>query len=85
MVMCAQSSLMLLDPMNCSLLGSSILGIFQARILQWVAISFSRGPTQGLNLYLLCLLHCQADSLSLYHLGSPILMTASIYPIQSKK
>ena len=27
-------------------------------------------PTQGLNLHLLCLLHWQGDSLSLYHLGS---------------
>ena len=31
----------LCDPMNCSLPGSSIHGIFQARILEWVAISFS--------------------------------------------
>ena len=31
------------DPMGCSLPGSSIHGIFQARILEWVAISFSRG------------------------------------------
>ena len=30
------------DPMDCSLPGSSIYGIFQARILEWVAISFSR-------------------------------------------
>ena len=32
----------LCDPMNCSLPGSSVHGIFQARILEWVAISFSR-------------------------------------------
>ena len=32
----------LCDPMDCSLPGSSIHGIFQARILEWVAISFSR-------------------------------------------
>ena len=31
----------LCDPMNCSLPGSSVHGIFQARILEWVAISFS--------------------------------------------
>ena len=31
----------LCDPMDCSLPGSSIHGIFQARILEWVAISFS--------------------------------------------
>ena len=32
--------------MDCSLPGSSICGIFQARVLQWVAISFSRGSSQ---------------------------------------
>ena len=34
------------DPMDCSLLGSSVQGISQARILEWVAISFSRGCSQ---------------------------------------
>ena len=38
----AQSCLTLCNPMDCSLPGSSIHGIFQARILEWVAISFSR-------------------------------------------
>ena len=36
----------LCDPMNCSLPDSSINGIFQARILQWVSISFSRRSSQ---------------------------------------
>ena len=31
------------DPMDCSLPGSSVYGILQARILEWVAIPFSRG------------------------------------------
>ena len=31
------------DPMDCSLPGSSVHGIFQARILEWVAFLFSRG------------------------------------------
>ena len=31
------------DPMDCSLPGSSIHGIFQARVLEWGAIAFSRG------------------------------------------
>ena len=39
----AQSCLTLCDPMDCSLPGFSIHGIFQARVLEWVAISFSRG------------------------------------------
>ena len=33
-------------PVNCSPPGSSVHGIFQARILEWVAISFSRGSSQ---------------------------------------
>ena len=36
----------LCDPMDCSLLGSSVHGIFQARVLEWVAISFSRRSSQ---------------------------------------
>ena len=36
-----QSCLTLCDPMGCSLKGSSVHGIFQARVLEWVAISFS--------------------------------------------
>ena len=37
----AQSCLTLSDSMDCSLPGSSIHGIFQARVLEWVAIAFS--------------------------------------------
>ena len=37
----AQSCLTLSDPMDCSLPGSSVHGIFQARVLEWGAISFS--------------------------------------------
>ena len=36
----------LCHPMDCGLPGSSVHGIFQARILEWVAISFSRGSSQ---------------------------------------
>ena len=42
----AQSCLTLCDPMDCSLPGSSIHSIFQTRVLEWVAISFSRGSSQ---------------------------------------
>ena len=46
----AQSCPTLCDPMDCSLPGSSFLGIFQARILEWVAISFSRDlPNPGIE------------------------------------
>ena len=36
----------LCDPMDCGLLGSSVHGILQARILEWVAIPFSRGSSR---------------------------------------
>ena len=42
----AQSCLTLCDPMDSSLSGSAVHGIFQARILEWAAISFSRGSSQ---------------------------------------
>ena len=53
------------DLMDHSPPGASVHGILQARILEWVAISSSRGIflTQGLNQRLLCLLHWQVDSL----------------------
>ena len=38
-----QSCLTLCDPMDCSPQGSSLHGILQARILEWVAIPFSKG------------------------------------------
>ena len=41
----AKSCLTLFDPVDCSPPGSSALGIFQRRILEWVAISFSRGSS----------------------------------------
>ena len=42
----SQSCLTLSHPMDCSLPGSSLHGIFQAGVLEWVAISFSRGSYQ---------------------------------------
>ena len=42
----AQSCPTLCNPMDCSLPGSSVHGIFQARVLEWIAISFSKGSSQ---------------------------------------
>ena len=42
----AQSCPTLCDPMDCSLPGSSGHGIFQAIVLEWIAISFSKGSSQ---------------------------------------
>ena len=60
--------------MDCSLPGSSVRGIFQAGILEWVAISSTRGifPTQGLIPCLLFLLHWEAGSLPLAPPGKPL-------------
>ena len=41
----AQSCLTLCDPMDCSLSGFSVHGISQARVLEWIAISFFRGSS----------------------------------------
>ena len=72
------SCVQLCDPMDWSLVwsppGSSIHGTFQARILTWGTISFSRGffLTQGSNLHLLpCLLHCRPVFYQLSHRRSP--------------
>ena len=42
----AQSCLTLCDPMDCSLPSSSVHGLFQAILLKWIAISFSKGCSQ---------------------------------------
>ena len=52
----AKLCLTLCDPMDCSPLGSSVCGILQARILEWVAISFSSGsspPRDGTGVFCL--------------------------------
>ena len=62
----AQSCQTLCDPMDCSLPGSSVHRILQARILEWVAVLFSRGslqPTDGTQV------SCTADSLPSEPLG----------------
>ena len=45
-VLVTQSCLTLCDPIDCSPPDSSVHGILQARILEWVAIPFSRGSSQ---------------------------------------
>ena len=55
-------------PWTVALQGSSVHGISQARILEWIAISFSRGSSQGSNS---CLLHWQVDSFIAEPPGKP--------------
>ena len=49
LVLVAQSCPTLRDPMAWNLPDSSVHGVFQARILEWVAISFSRGSSQSMS------------------------------------
>ena len=49
------------DPMDCSLPGASLHGIFQATILEWVAISFSRGSSQSRDQTLISCVSCIAS------------------------
>ena len=49
MCLVAQSCQSLCDPRDCSPLGSSVHGILQARILEWVAILFSRRSSQPMD------------------------------------
>ena len=68
---CAQLYPTVCDPTDCSPPGSSVHGISQARILEWVAISSFQAIflTQGSNLHLP---NWQANSLPLSHLGSSV-------------
>ena len=54
----AQSCLTLRDPMDCSLPGSSVHGIFQARVLEWGAIAFSNIYIYIRALFIHFLTHC---------------------------
>ena len=60
------------DPMDCRLAGSSLRGIFQARVLEWVTISFSRGSwmSQESNPDFP---HCRQMLYHLSYQGSPLM------------
>ena len=63
--MSLQSCLKFCDPVDCSPPDSSVHGILQARVLEWVAMPSSRGSSWPRNLSLLCLQHWQVGSLPL--------------------
>ena len=67
-----QSCQTLCHPMDCSPQGSSVHGILQARILEWVAMLSSRGSSRLGNQTHICLhlLHCRWILYPLKHLGS---------------
>ena len=74
--MCAkshQSCLTLCDPMDCSPAGSSVHGILQARILEWVVTTFSRGSSWPRDLTGISYISCMGRWVlyHYHHLGSP--------------
>ena len=76
-------------PMDCSPPDSSVHGILQARVLDWVAMPSPRGsswPRGWTHPHLLCLLHCQADSLlcCLRSLGYFLVSTKTSFYLSSK-
>ena len=83
---CCFQDAQLCDPMDCSPPGSSVHGILQARILEWVAISYSRGSSQPMDqtyVSYICLLHWQAGSLLLVPPGKPQIVYRGVKKIHS--
>ena len=78
-----QSYLTLCNPLDCSLPGSSVQGIFQTRILEWVAIFLLQGIflTQGFNSHLLCFLHSRHILYPLSHQGSSLRDSQRQFPV----
>ena len=72
-----QSWLTLCNSMDCSPPGSSVYGITQARILEWVAISFSRDQTWGL-------LHCRQILDRLSHQEAQVLEKKPWHPLVTR-
>ena len=79
-VLVGQSRPTLFDPTDCSPPGSSVHGIPQARILEWVAMPFSR--TQESNLGIL---HCRQILYCLNRQGSPFQPLNDILKLKGKK
>ena len=78
------------NSMDCSPPGSSVHEVSQARILEWVAVSISRGSSwpRESNPHFLHLLHWQGDPLPLRHPRSPYWMSnicCSFFPIMRIK
>ena len=68
--LCAESCLTLCNPMDCSPPGSFVHGIFQAKILERVAVSFSRGSSPSMDRTLVSCIS-RIDKQILYQLITP--------------
>ena len=76
-----QSCLTLCDPVNCSLPGFSVCGILQARILEWVAVSSSRGSSRPRDQSLVSYVSCTGRLFTTIPPGKPSL---TYFPLTSK-
>ena len=76
----AQSCPTLCDPVDCSLAGSSVQEIIQARILEWIAVSFVKGSSWPRDqAHILCRSPVlQVDSLPLSHWEAFLYMSLAI-------
>ena len=76
-----QTCLTLCNPMDCSLPGSPVHGILQARILEWLAMLSFRGSSQPrYQTHISCLLHWQTGSLPLTPPGKPSSTLMAFFP-----
>ena len=81
-VCCVLSCVWLCDPMDCSLPGSSVHGILQTKILEWVAISYSRGSSQPRDpTHVSCISCIGRHSLPLCHLDTFKVDVSLSYPL----
>ena len=85
----AKSCSTLCDLMDCSLPGFSVHGLFQARILEWVAFPFSRGSSWPRDQTHVSHISCIGRSLSFHHQGNPSVaaeqLRECVYPFKGKK
>ena len=88
-----QSCPTLCDPMDCSLPGSSVHGILQARILEWVAMPSSRGSSRPRDRTQVSHVSCTGRQILYHqcHLGSPkpsevlaliLVVAEAVFPLQ---
>ena len=81
-----QSCLTLNDPMDCSLPGSSVHGIFQARVLEWGAIAFSSQLTNMLfSCFFISLIITEKEHLFMLLLVTFLFGDLSVYVLLSLK
>ena len=73
------------DPMDCSPPGSSVHGIFQAKILEWVAISFSRGSSWPMDWTCVSLFSCNPGRFFITETLGKLLNVQRTHTIQHQK